>query len=824
MTRRAPSVAGRGARGLFWMAAACLVFMAGGLLRQTFEISRQPLLGPTEGPHDAPALWGRYDASPGWGIGTVVLGIVVASLYGWPRRHRSSATSVVIGAAVGILTISLGMAAYLPCVTSGGAIYQLPGWVLALFVGGFEFDGPGAFCALRFAPGLDLARTLGVSFTGVAGILVLLRLARQQVERLIVRNSGSIDAVIGLNDESLPLVRALVRENRTRTYNETWVDRTPGWRRHTAEEVDSLLSSEPVLAGTEFLHRSVERKSMALAAYRLWFFTGLRTGDLLRFRPRRRLTVVIDGNEMNPRLSEARQAGAIVIVADPTDPEVLRIVAVVSRFGRRRIGFHRIFALSVDQSTNLEVDATLTELLDHLQVVQRRDLDLPRLFVGMDDERRAQLWRLRRMQSLGVGYDSHESKRKHVFAWDRPAQLIRDAVTRDGLAAIELAERLIVPEDWDLGSPATATHVALVGDGQLSLAMLDELAWQVWTRVEVAQSALRLAQNTLESAKDDLEAASPSEGLPLAQVRVSEASAAVDEAVERVARLNQPRLQEVVLYGDTAEPRLAEWNTLRGLSDQGPTSTTPLRVRAAGRTTDCALLAFAHAHEGCRIIFTDSSPDADTMSSRLARILEAEHRTAYVIAVRSERTRTSSEISGDVIRVSRGLVLHSGLGDIPPTDSMTRHARQQHRTYLGVWAEHSDSLPTKHQPRLTNVSWPELPHFFQEDNVRQYWEILSWYTRAGHRWEWISPETIPPIDEELLLLATKAEYLRWRSSRIDNGWWSSPSGYRDDALRLHPDLASWQDVDQQYNRMLARWIVSRMATLGLTPNPGGGLI
>ena len=820
MTRQTrPSVVGRAARVVFWIAAAGLALTAGGLLRQTFEISRQPLLGPTEGPHDLPVLWGRYDPSPWWGLGTVFFGVVAAAVYGWPRRHRSNATSVVIGAAVGLLALALGIAAYAPCVTPGSALYQMPGWVLALFVGGYEFDGPGAVCALRFAPGLELARTLGVSFTGVAGVLVLLRLARQQVERLIIRISGSIDAVIGLNDESLPLVRALVRENQTRQFNEAWVDRTPGWLRHTAEKVDQLLRVLPGPPETDVMPNADEPTLVGPAAYRRWFLTGLRPGDLLRFRPRRRLTVVIDSNDTNPRLGEARQAGAIVIIGDPTDPEVLRLAAVVRRFGKRRIAFHRIFAVSVDQSVNLEVDATLTELLDRLEVMQRRDLDLPRLFVRMDDERRAQLWRLRRMQSLGAGHANHETTEEHVFAWDRPAQLIRDAVTSDGLAAIELVERLVAPEDWDLASPATPTHLALAGDGPLSLAVLDELAWQVWTRVEVAQSALRMAREALASAQRNRAAATPSEQAHLADDQVAEASAAVDVAAERLARLSQPHLQEVVLYGDTAEARLAEWSTLRGISGHGPTGTTPLTVRAVGPSTDGAFLAFAKEHRDCRIIFTDSSPAADTMGSRLARMLEADHRSERVIAVRSESMKTSSEISGDVIRVSKGLVLHSGLSDIPPTDSMSRHARQQHRTYLGAWSEVSQPHQAIRASRLTNVSWPALPNFFQEDNVRQYWEILSWYTRSGHTWEWIRPESIPPIDDDLLLRATEAEYKRWQGNRIDNGWWACPPGNRHDSFRLHPDLADWTRVDQQYNLLLARWIVSRMATLGLAPTP-----
>jgi hypothetical protein len=812
---------GRLARVAFWAAAAGLGVTAGGLLRQTFEISRQPLLGPTEGPHDLPVLWGRYDASPWWGLGTVAFGLVTAAVYGWPRRHRSNATSVVIGAAVGLLALALGIAAYAPCATRWSAVYQLPGWVIALFVGGYEFDGPGAVCALRFAPGLELARTLGVSFTGVAGVLVLLRLARQQVERLVIRLSGSIDAVIGLNDESLPLVRALVRENQERHFNEAWVDRTPGWLRDTAEKVDKLLRVQPGLPETDVVPNADGPTLAVPPAYRRWFLTGLRPGDLLRFRPRRRLTVVIDSNDTNPRLSEARQAGAIVIIGDPTDPELLRLAAVVRRFGKRRVAFHRIFAVSVNQSVNLEVDATLTELLDALEVMQRRDLDLPRLFVRMDDERRAQLWRLRRMQSLGAGHANHDTPEAHVFAWDRPAQLIRDAVTSDGLAAIELVERLIPPEDWEFTPLATPTHLALVGDGPLPLAVLDELAWQVWTRVEVAQSALRKARETLAHAQRNRAAATPSEQAHLAEDQVAEASAAVEVAAERVARLSQPRLQEVVLFGDTADARLAEWSTLRGISGHGPTGTTPLAVRAAGPATDAALLTFAKEHQDCRIIFADSSLEADTMGSRLARILEADHRSERVIAVRSESTRTSSEVAGDVIRVPKGLVLHSEVSDLPPTDSMSGHARQQHRTYLGSWTEVPQPRQDLRGPRLTNVSWPALAHFFQEDNVRQYWEILSWYTRSGHTWEWVRPEPLPPIDEDLLLLATEAEYKRWRGNRIDNGWWACPSSNRHDSFRLHPDLADWTRVDQQYNVMLARWIVRRMATLGLAPTRSG---
>jgi len=751
-----PRLTDRIPRTAFWIPALATTMATVWLAVLTYRVSASPT--PADSVPDAaepPPLWepdyafaGDHSPTLAWTVAALLA--LSALVYVLPRRQRIGSAWIVVGVMTGTVVVLLGVAAYLPCVGESESVLSLPGWVLGLFVGAYEFDGPAKACAMRFAPGFSLARTLGVLSAAGASAGIIVTLLSERIGRFRVRVSDELDVVIGLNEASLPLVRALVDENKRSRSVHSWVDRTPGWRGGRAAKVMARV----VTGG------SAGNGGPGVTGWRWWWLTGLRPGDRLSLKPAKRLVVVLDGNDSNPLLGEARQAGAIVLTGDPLDPEVLRGVAVTERLRGRRVSFHRMYAVSVDQGLNLEVERLLRDLFKSLDVMGRRDQALPRLFVRMDDERQAQRWRISRIQQVGADESDRDADR---------ALLVRDAVTVDGLAAIAIIETLLPPTEWT-PQPNWPTHLALVGDGSLSLACLDELAWQLWTRLEIA------VRGQGRRADPDL--------------------------------LATPYVVEVALFGETCDARCKEWERLRGtwniFSRTGPRSQA--------------------AYPGAIAIFVDPTPEYEAMSARLTRIsAPGPVGSSRVVAVgHSTSRRRLRAPTSDAVRLATGLVSQVDGRDTPPTDSMTRYAHQQHRAYRADWAEtHVEDLS---EERRTNVPWAQLPEFFREENVRQYWRILSWFNSGGRRWEWARDEgdLSAHRDPELLMQAAADEYARWAHTRRSLGWWpaikTETLNGRHDGLRLHPDLRGWDLVDQAYNADLAGMIVDRMMAIGLVPS------
>lgn len=759
-------------RTAFWIPAFATAVAAVWLAVLTYRVSASPT--PADSVPDGaepPPLWepdyafvGDHSPALAWTVAALL--VLSALVYVLPRRRRIGSAWIVVGVMTGAVVVLLGIAAYLPCVGGSESAVSLPGWVLGLFVGAYEFDGPAKACAMRFAPGFSLARSLGVLSAAGASAGIIVTLLSERIGRFRVRVSDELDVVIGLNDASLPLVRSLVDENKRSRSIHTWVDRSPGWKGHRAGMVkERVITDAPTGRG-----------SPAVNGWWWWWLTGLRRGDMSRLTPARRLVVVLDGNDSNPLLGEARQAGAIVLTGDPLDREVLRGVAITERLRGRRVSFHRMYAVSVDQGLNLDVERLLRDLFTSLNVLGRRDQALPRLFVRMDDERQAQRWRISRIQQVGADKRDRDSSR---------ALLVRDAVTVDGLAAIAIIETLLPPTDWTPQS-TWPTHLALVGDGSLSLACLDELAWQLWTRLEIAVRAKGTGP---------------------------------DPKV-----LDSSHVVEVALFGETTGARCDEWQKLRGAWDRGPVRLSMFEVTDQGPATDHAVGTFLAEHPGARAVFVDPTPEYEAMSARLARTSPpGTTGSSRVIAVRQNTSRRRQRpLEADAIRLAAGLVMQMDGTDTPPTDSMTRYAHQQHRAYRGDWAETHVVDPSAE--RRTNVPWSQLPEFFREENVRQYWRILSWFNSGGRRWEWGRDEgdLSAHRDPELLMQAAADEYARWADTRRNLGWWpairTDAMNGRHDGLRLHPDLRGWDLVDQKFNADLAGMIVDRMMAIGLFPS------
>lgn len=755
---------------VFWLPLMLSAATTAWVAWLTYRVSAAPVpqADPSVPGSSAPPLWTADLAYPGdhspiWAWILLALLAATALAYAGPRRRNARWGGV--GAVAGLVVLTLGAAAYAPCVQGSESPISLPAWVLSLFIGAYEFDGPAKACAMRFAPGFSLARSLGIIFTVTAGASVLVRLLQERMARFRVRLSDQLDVVIGLNQASLPLVRALLAENSSTLRDPGLVISSPGFLGDIAKAVEELL--EPSAKKSDSTTRP--------AGWRMWRLTGLRPGDTWRRKRPRRLTVILDGNESNALLGEARAMGAIVVTGDPLDRTVLRMVAVADRGTTQRVAFHRMFALSDDLGLNLEVDSLLQDILAD-DVLNRHDQALPRLFVRMDDERRAQKWRTSQIQMLGGGG-------RHAGALGDPCEaphLIRDAVTVDGLSAIAIIEQLIPRDQFD-PTEDWPTHVGLVGDSSLSLACLDELAWQLWTRAEIMYRATQ-----------------------------------TDDAVRNGAPKEFP-LTEVALFGATAAARKTEWEALHGPWDRHPIALKLFEVTAAGLATDEAVSRYLDSRPRARIVIVNDTVEFDVMGSRLAR-LYADHQAqaSRIIAVRDDLVRVSPELGAhEPIRIATGLVSRTQARDLPPTDSITRHAHQQHRAYRGSWSEESLPIPPDWPSKQTSVPWTQLPFFFREDNVRQYWQVLSWFNQNGYQWTWSRDVVDLPL--RVLNDVAYAEYQRWVKTRTDLGWWPSAQGKRDDSLRLHPDLRGWEHVDSGYNVLLDEWIIRRTQATGLIP-------
>ena len=317
-----------------------------------------------------------------------------------------------------------------------------------------------------------------------------------------------------------------------------------------------------------------------------------------------------------------------------------------------------------------------------------------------------------------------------------------------------------------------------------------QLAWQLWCRFEVAHEA------------------------------------------ERGADAARPRLARVTLCGPKAATRKSEWDELRApWAFPTPRPTAPVLqlfsvVAGEGDEEEVASRVLADEPDSV-VVFVDDRADYITAASRLARRFPST-RPDHVRVMLRCNTGISSEpvVPGGLFRLVPGLVRTDATGATrPPRDSMTRLARQQHTVFRAVhgWPNGSTSPDgPRLGPRLTQVPWEDLPEFFQEDNVRQHWQVLSWFNQHGFIWTRVSAvEAGAPADalwRAHLEDVAVAEYRRWAHLRTTHGWWPGGSGSRDDSARVHPDVRGWQFVDLKYNERLIESILARMWATGLAPH------
>lgn len=294
--------------------------------------------------------WWQPTPGNGW-FAAVFAALWAVTLYSYwrPRRRRPMALALLVVGGLAVLAAILGFSAYVPCT---GA--QVPGlaataWTVLLFVGSTEtgsigLEAVGTSCQTVFPLAFQLARFLAIAATFVGAGAAVFAVSRQQLDKLIVKFAGEVDVVAGLDETTIPLIKALVEERRRMPRRPTWYE--PNWR------------------------------------------------ERIR-RPRRSRVVLIHNNAKEPLLGEVRSIGALVLDADPTKPDSLRPALVL----RNRVSLRRLFAVSSDQQVNVDVWEAAVSVLTSGDSVRNGKgtvpaVFVPRVVVRFDDPREARDWRL----------------------------------------------------------------------------------------------------------------------------------------------------------------------------------------------------------------------------------------------------------------------------------------------------------------------------------------------------------------------------------------------------------------------------------------------
>ena len=342
-----------------------------------------------------------------WQAGPDDEGFLVAILLAWALAMRFFASArgrrrfmerewVVL---LAVLNLGLGAASYAPC--RGDSTWaSLIVWTIKLLTGQVEDSviGPAATtaCVGELPLAFQAARLAGVSTVLLAAASLLIAASMRGLDRWWTWWARDIDIVAGLNAESVPLVRALLEERARERAAKPWYHLT------LAERLGRLL---PHRSGVVVLRATLE--------------------DVL--------------------LTDVKDLGAHVYIADPTSRETWE--RILLRW-QRSIPLRRLFAVSVSQSRNIDVVEAARAAIDTgLQSVRRTPYnDVPRLIARLDDPNGARAWRLANLDVQGC---------------------FLDAITTDEL----LARQLVV-----MIRDTAHNTVVLAGDTPLTTSLLDELA------------------------------------------------------------------------------------------------------------------------------------------------------------------------------------------------------------------------------------------------------------------------------------------------------------------------------------------------------------
>lgn len=803
MSRTADQRVNRGwGRRLFLIPSALYVVALGSLAIETYRTTRSygpewPLPSMRDAPWQTPESW--VPALPALVLCLLALACLT---YWWPRRRGLGGIGLATAVVVALSGAILGYAAYLPCAGGQVPLIAPTQWVLNLFVGNTDASlGPDSdVCRGPLPPGFQLARllTLAVTFAGVLGAVSLLW--RQQLWRIRVKFGSDLDIVVGLDATTLPLVRALCHHDEDRTVREDWYTVFPFQR-----------------------------------------------GDLRRLlaRPARVAVFVEEGN--HPLLDEVQASGALAIVGDASDPDVLALALTRTGLtGKKRATVRRLFAVSASQQHNLKVLASAQKVLSSGVVVDHVREVIPTLTARFDSAREAKLWRSQNLGSSSLNL--HPASRGAPRLGVKGVDWFCDGISVDGVLAELLVDAIEdlhkVNGALEGTQQAAAVHIVLVGDHPLALALLDEIAWRRWCEYDLASATLpghdggdrRWREFVVDVTATGAEVA------PEVEPREDDSSSSYC-------------VQRVTLVGVSAYQQAEEWRATRApLPGPGPlevrtASERPEVLAEAGWEQQVTQLLTPLLGDPYLIVIGDDGgyrTGAERVTSLAASatvMLPDANTTGVAMPIAAKApVRYGPALVKPVRR--RGADADDLPGErqwLPPEDSWTALARQQHEWYRRSipvrdqdWLVSPDAEPSQvdkvKKKGLTKRPWDIdrdaglcLPEFFREENLRQHREMLSWFEENGYRWrvraaaepsDWVLSLT----EAELLELGG-AEKQRWNDLRKARGWTRAA---RDDTRRHHDMLKDWSEVREieyelNFDLNLICGILNRFMAIGLVP-------
>ncbi|PRC46077.1 hypothetical protein C6A85_91925, partial [Mycobacterium sp. ITM-2017-0098] len=167
---------------------------------------------------NAAPSWIRWFGAPG---SHATIAVVLAfPLLHFALRRVTGKTALtgpplIVIAAMAASALALGMSAYWRCYGDQAPVFAPLSWTLALFAGNVETTyGPGGVgvCASMSMPvALEIGRLLAIATTLAAAMAAALALFRSQLDRVAIWRGQSLTVVVGIDDETVSMVRAIAR-------------------------------------------------------------------------------------------------------------------------------------------------------------------------------------------------------------------------------------------------------------------------------------------------------------------------------------------------------------------------------------------------------------------------------------------------------------------------------------------------------------------------------------------------------------------------------------------------------------------------------------
>lgn len=182
-------------------------------------------------PGDTTLLWAFF----------ALTGLAIVA-YARSRRGTTRAISLVATSAVAVVALVLGVASYWRCAGTAATFFTPLYWSLALFAGN-ESSPWGGTSGCPSAPpiSIQIARLAAIMVTVSSGVGLALSLSRQQVDRITARVARGSVVVLGLQDDTSGLLRALRDRHGARTRIVVFDTQSSTKVRDTARAVRGLV-------------------------------------------------------------------------------------------------------------------------------------------------------------------------------------------------------------------------------------------------------------------------------------------------------------------------------------------------------------------------------------------------------------------------------------------------------------------------------------------------------------------------------------------------------------------------------------------------------